>query len=261
MTKFWIISLIDWVFISISVFLIVFAWINFYVRNLWATFWISLLFSFAILFLIYWFLSKKQEKTKINKKQTAEINKCFLAFRLSSKSEQINLLKKIIAKEHEVDKTIKNLIYQDDFGKHKVIIATNIKKLNNDDLINILNENFDNSCDCYDIFCNEWEILNTEILKNKKIFLIDSKKLYFDYFLKHNIFPKFDNLNLETKKLKFKEIAFNMFNQSKARTYFLCGLVLVFSSLILPHHYYYIIFGSMLLLFAIICKILPKIKN
>lgn len=190
----------------------------------------------------------------------AEMHKYLLAFRLNKKNEQLNIIKNIISKEHETELENGQLTYKDAFGKHLVIIETKTQKLNDNDLINILNENYDNAFDCFDIFCNDNLSLNTEILKNKKIFIINGKKLYNDYFLKHNIYPNIVDINEKTTKIRFKDIANNIFLVNKAKSYFLCGLVLIFSSIILPYHFYYIIFGSMLMLFAIICKILPKIK-
>lgn len=260
MSKFWLINLIDKVFITVCVFLAIFAWINFYIRDLWTTFLLSIVFTFAIVFVLYYFLGKKHEKINLTKKQLSEMNKYLLAFRLTNKNEQLNIIKELLSKEHETKLDNGYLTYSDAFGKHLVIIATHFQKLNENDLINILNEYFNEKFDCFDIICNDFSNLNTEILKNKKIIMIDGKKLYNDYFMKYGIYPNTENLNENITKLKFKDIANNIFLPQKAKSYFLCGLVLIFSSIILPYHFYYIIFGSMLMMFAIICKILPKIK-
>lgn len=260
MSRFFVINLIDKIFVTVSVFLIIYAWINFYVRNLWATFILSLIFSFAVVFLIYFFLGKKQEKENLTKKEIDEMNKCFLAFRLISKTDQLNLIKELLKSEKkEIVSTSKKLKYSDETGKHLIILATNMSKITDNDLIALINENFDAGCDCFDIYCNATEVVNAEILKNKKIVFIDCKKL-FDKFKQSNIFPNTENLCAHATKIRFKDVAKSMFRPKKARSYFLCGLILIFSSIILPYNFYYIIFGSMLLLFAVICKILPKVS-
>lgn len=265
MSKFWIVNLIDKIFVSVAVFLIVFSWINFYVKDLWVTFAMSLIFSFAIVFLLYYFLGKKQEKQALTKKEVAEMNKCFLAFRLMKKAEQLNLIKKLIMAEYNLDEsdvslTNKKLSFKDLKGNHLIIIAADILKITDNDIINLLNENYDAKYDCFDIYCNEVAVINADILKDKKINFINHKMIY-DKLKTHNLCPSTESLNPSATKFRFKDFAKSMFLPNKARAYFLCGLILIFSSIIIPHHFYYIIFGSMLMLFAIICKILPKISK
>ncbi len=261
MSKFGIVNLIDKIFVSVSIFLIIFAWINFYLRNLWATFILSLIFSFAIVFILYYFLNKKDEKINLNKKQLEDMNRTLLAFKLAPKSEQLNIIKMAIEKEHEVKSENNKISYIDAFGKHLIILAIDLQKITENDLINLLNKNYKKDIDCFDIICNEHDNINTEFLKNKKINLINSKILYKNYILKSGKELNVDKLNTNITKIKFKDILKNIFTPQKAKTYFICGLVLIFSSIILPYHFYYIIVGSMLMLFAVICKIKPKFDN
>ena len=93
------------------------------------------------------------------------------------------------------------------------------------------------------------------------ILLITKEKLFIDYFSKYQIYPDESKINTSITKLKFKDILNGLFIPEKAKSYFFCGLILIFSSIILPYHLYYIIFGSLLLIFSIICKILPKIRQ
>lgn len=262
MTRFWLVNLIDKIFVTVAVFLIIFAWINFYINNLWTTFLLSLIFSFAIVFLLYYFLGKKQEKVNFSKQEIDEMNKCFLAFRLMNRADQQNLIKKLLIEEkrcNETDILIKNkkLFYKDELGNHLIIIATNTPKIDDNEFINLINEYYENKFDCYEIICNECYVLNKNILKDKKITFITQKDLY-KRLKASNLCPNTEFLNLSSTKFKFKDIAKSMFLPSKAKSYFLCGLILIFSSIILPFNFYYIIIGSMLMLFAIICKILPK---
>ena len=82
MSKYRIVNLIDKIFISVAIFLIIYAWINFYIRNLWTTFFLSLIFTFAVLFILFYFTEKKQNKLSLNKKNVDDMNKYFLAFLL-----------------------------------------------------------------------------------------------------------------------------------------------------------------------------------
>ncbi|MBE5741553.1 MAG: hypothetical protein E7351_03410 [Clostridiales bacterium] len=251
MSRFKIVNLIDKIFVSIAVFLIIYAWINFFVRDLITTFIISLVFSFAVVFLLYFFINKKQTKISTNKKNLEDINEKHLAFRLMSNEEKLRLIYDIISTQYE-----KKLD-----GKTTVILATHIEKLSQNDLINIICE-VDEKFDTIEIICNEYQPnIRLDILSGKKIKLVDKNKLYKDYFEKANIFPDLNKINTKINKPTFKEILKNFFLPHKAKSYFFCGLILIFSSIILPYHYYYIIFGTVLLIFAILCKIYPLIHR
>lgn len=262
MSKFKIINLFDKLFISISIFLIIYAWINFYVRNLWTTFFLSLIFSAACVFVLYYFLNKKQEKVELGKKNTDEMNKSFLSFRLTPRKQKMELLYNLLSKEFNTKLDNGILTYIKDEKKHLVIVATHIERISENDLINLVDEFLDIDVDVIDIICNDVNPnINSKIFVDKKITFITKQKLYLDYFSKYQIFPDNSKIDTSITKLRFKDILNNMFIPQKAKSYFFCGLILIFSSIILPYHIYYIVFGSLLLIFSILCKILPKLKK
>lgn len=262
MSKFKIINLFDKLFISISIFLIIYAWINFYVRNLWTTFFLSLIFSAACVFVLYYFLNKKQEKVELGKKNTDEMNKSFLSFRLTPRKQKMELLYNLLSKEFNTKLDNGILTYIKDEKKHLVIVATHIERISENDLINLVDEFLDIDVDVIDIICNDVNPnINSKIFVDKKIIFITKQKLYLDYFSKYQIFPDNSKIDTSITKLRFKDILNNMFIPQKAKSYFFCGLILIFSSIILPYHIYYIVFGSLLLIFSILCKILPKLKK
>ena len=262
MSKFKIINLFDKLFISISIFLIIYAWINFYVRNLWTTFFLSLIFSAACVFVLYYFLNKKQEKVELGKKNTDEMNKSFLVFRLTPRKQKMELLYNLLSKEFNTKLDNGILTYIKDEKKHLVIVATHIERISENDLINLVDEFLDIDVDVIDIICNDVNPnINSKIFVDKKIIFITKQKLYLDYFSKYQIFPDNSKIDTSITKLRFKDILNNMFIPQKAKSYFFCGLILIFSSIILPYHIYYIVFGSLLLIFSILCKILPKLKQ
>lgn len=262
MSKFKIVNLFDKIFVSVSIFLIIYAWLNFYIRNLFSTFILSLIFSSAIIFVLYYFLNKKQERVKLNKKSTDEMNKSFLSFRLTPKKEKLDLLYQIFSREYETKLDNGILSYVKDEKKHIVLIATHIDRINENELINLVDEFVNLDFDVIDIICKDVsQNINSNIFIDKKIVFLTKEKLYTDYFSKYSIFPDDSKIDTSITKLKFRDILKNFFLPEKARSYFFCGLILIFSSIILPYHIYYILFGSTLLIFAIVCKLLPKIKK
>ena len=95
MSKFKIVNLIDKIFVTVTLFLLVFAWINFYMRSLWTSFILATIISIALINIIYFFINKKQTKINNIKVNNEKIDNMFLAFKLSSKEEKLNLLNKI----------------------------------------------------------------------------------------------------------------------------------------------------------------------
>ena len=262
MSKFKIVNLFDKIFVSVSIFLIIYAWLNFYIRNLFSTFILSLIFSSAIIFVLYYFLNKKHERVKLSKKSTDEMNKSFLSFRLTPKKEKLDLLYQIFSREYETKLDNGILSYVKDEKKHIVLIATHIDRINENELINLVDEFVKLDFDVIDIICQDVsQNINSNIFIDKKIVFLTKEKLYTDYFSKYSIFPDDSKIDTSITKLKFRDILKNFFLPEKARSYFFCGLILIFSSIILPYHIYYILFGSTLLIFAIVCKLLPKIKK
>ena len=262
MSKFKIVNLIDRIFISCSTFLIIYAWINFYLRDLWTTFILSLIFSNAVLFVFYYFLNKKKNKQLSSLKEIENINTQFLIFKLNPLNKKLALLKEILSKEYNVIIKNKTISYTKENKKYLIILATNLDVIDNAKLVNLLDEFNKEDVDIIEIVCNETaNNLNTNLFTNTQIKFITKKILYLDFFLKYNIFPDNTNINTKCIKLKFVDIVKNMFTPNKAKSYFFCGFILILSSIILPYHFYYIIVGSSLLLFSIICKVLPKIKD
>lgn len=259
MSKFKIVNLLDKIFVTIALFLIIFAWINFYLHSLWTSFVLSTLISIALIYVLYFFINRKQIRIANKKADEEVVNFNFLAFKLSIKDEKINLLNQIYSKTSKTSINNGVLYYKQENTIHQVIIATHMDKLDQHILLNILDSQATNA-DCYDIICEKVDLINLNIYANKKVEIINKEKLY-KLFVNSNIYPNVNNLAKNISKAKFKDVVRQIFAPPKSKSYFFCGLILIFSSIILPYHYYYIVFGSMLLLFSIICKILPKFTN
>ena len=256
MSKFKIFNLFDKLFITVAIFLIAYAWINFYIRSLWITFVLSLIITFASVFVLYYFLNKKSSKVALSNKEKAEINKTFYIFRLTPNEERLKLLKTVLEKTYKTELKNGILIYSKDEKSHLVITATKYELITQNELICLLDGFLQVNCNVIDIICNEHTVTNSKIFKDKDINFINKSELF--AILKNaNIQLDDSNINSTVNKIKFKDILQGIFTPNKARGYFLCGLVLIFSSIILPYHVYYVVVGSMLMLFSVICKILP----
>lgn len=261
MSKFRIINLLDKSFITFSSFLIIYAWLNFYIRDISTTFILSLFFSLSLTYILFFILNKKKDKKALSAKHNEEINKNFLAFRLTPGKEKLNLINKILSLNYETKVTSKMITYKKENQTYSVIVATNFQNLNQEDLINIL-EQHNIKTDCVEIICNEYNSnLNANLFKDLKIYFINKTKLYTDFFQKNNIYPNTSILNDKELKFNWKVVFKNLLHEQKAKRYFILGFVLIFSSLILPFKTYYLIFGTSFLICSILCKMLAKFKN
>ena len=203
MSRYKIINLFDKIFISISIFLIIYAWINFFIRDLWATFFLSLIFSFAVVFLLFHILNLRNEKKLTNKKYLLDLEEKFLAFRILKQHEKLKLLNAILLKNYETKLTKTKLIYEKENRKHQILIATKFEKFSNHNLINLLEE-IGNDIDVVEIICCDTENnINLNILNNLKIEIISKKRLYDEFFFPHSIFPNCSNLSTKKEKIKF----------------------------------------------------------
>lgn len=260
MSKYKIINLFDKLFVTITVFLIVYAWINFFIRNLQITFFLSVIFTFGIVFLIFFLYNRKQVKKNNIKSYLKDIEDCFLSFALLSKNSQLCLLNSILAKDCKTRILENSIVLKKNNKTEKFLVLTDKEKVNHFDLLSLLQGV--HNVDVVNIICNDFDTtINAKILKNTQVNFINKKLLYDQYFFKHNIYPNKEILNTKVEHKKLKEVAKNFFIPSRAKAFFFSGLILIFSSIILPYHTYYLIFGTTLLIFSLVCKLLPKFRH
>lgn len=257
MSKFKVVNLIDKLFITFSIFLIVYAWINFFIRDLWTTFFLSLIFSSSCVFLLFHWINKRNSKKSANKEYLKDVEEKFLAFKLMPQNERIKFIKSILQNTCECQNVDNGLVFNSNNKICQILVALTQEKLTQFALENLISMKEPN-VEVLKIVCCETDTnLSTKILKNLEIEIITKKKLYDEFFLPNNTFPDCSNLNTNKERKKFKEIMKNFFIPSKAKSYFLCGLILIFLSIIIPYHTYYLIFGSVLLIFSVACKLQP----
>ena len=261
MSRFGIINLIDKLFITFATFLIVYAWLNFYIRDLNTTFILSIIFALAFTYVLFYVLNKLHNKKNLTANKVKEINKHFLAFRLMNLKEKLNLLQKTLSKKYET-KIVKNVLtYTKDNQTFSLIVATQKSLLTEEDLINLIEEHNIKSNNLF-IICQDFQpSINLKLIKNLNIEFINKEKLFTEYFEPNNTYPDYSILNEKSLKPTLKSVAKNFLKKEKSKQYFWLGFVLIFSSIILPFKIYYLIFGSAFIICSILCKIIPLVKK
>lgn len=225
------------------------------------TFVLSVIFSLAFTYILFFLLNKKQAKKFAVLKKNEEINKNFLAFRLMPTKNKLALINEIISKKYET-KISKNVIsYTDENKSYALILATNLDIVKQDDLINLI-EQHNIKTDNLIIICQDYmPNINCNLVKNLNVTFVNKNSLYLDYFEANNVYPDCSILNEKVLKPNFKNLFKNLFQKQKAKQYFWLGFILILSSLILPFKTYYLIFGSGFMLCSILCKVVPLFKK
>lgn len=260
MSRFRIVNIFDKVFVSCCVFLITYAWFNFFIRNLWFSFFASLVLSSAILFLSFYLLEKKNTKKCLSKKRIEDIEKTFLGFKLMPLIEKLNLIKSIISENSNAELFEDSILIKSGQELHQIFVTTTEKFLSEQSFFNILEKRQKNIKKLY-IICENFNTnLNINLVSNLDIQIVDKTIFFDEYISNSSVLIDTSILNYKTKKT-IKQMCKNFFIPIKSKQYFFCGLILIFSSLILPYKTYYLICGTLLLTFAILCKLQPVISN
>lgn len=255
MSKFKFVSIVDTFFITLAILLIIFAWVQFFVKNIFLSLVLSSIATLFIIFFMRYLKSKKQTKFLNNLSKTTEITKFKLALQTLSNAKITALIKRLIPQQYE-SKSIKNgLSFTKD--KHRHIIIYNFdSELNEATLLKIVKSTKNNHITiCCITYSNDVKyILNA--FKNKYINLIHAEQLY-EIFMQNNIVIDTSNIDLSQHKVTLPEVLKGIISRNKSKGYFLSGLIILFTSLIIPYKIYYVIFSTILFILSLVCRFKP----
>lgn len=258
MSKFKFVNIIDTIFLSIATFLIIFAWIQFFVKNFFLSIFISTILAIAILLTIKWFKSKKYYNQQSQLAKSSNLIRFKLAIQTMPNIKLASIIKKLIPNKY-IAKTIKGDII---FNKENIIHIFTFyysSQLTDSQLLSLIK---DKKCNNLVVFCSSFSQdakLISSAFKDKKIELINLEQLY-DIFTKYDIEVDFSNIDLNKSKLSLLDIIKNSLSRNKSKGYFISGLVLLFTSIIIPYKIYYVIFSSILFALSLACRLRPSTK-
>lgn len=259
MSKFKLLNIVDSIFIAFIIFIITFAIVQFIIVNFALSFIISIIIASALI-VITNYLSNKKTNNKILKqheKEQAEINA--LNFQLYSTSAKLNLVKKLIDKSFNPKIVGSHIEWTKENIKHIAVVENCVNSIDENYLLNLL-KSYIKKTNNLVIVCNDYDSKLKNIIiniKNIKIKFINKYDFY-KICAKNNVIIK-ENMQISKDKIKIKEIFSNFFNYNHFKGFFTTGLILLFTSFIVPFTTYYFIFAIILLIFSLICK-LNKIK-
>ena len=257
MSKFKFINILDLIFITIASFLLVFAWVQFFLRNLIFSLLISAIITSSMLITIKLIKSKHLSRLQNKTRLEADILKFKLTIQTLPSTKFAQLIKKLIPQRLNPHIQKGDIIFT---SNNTSTICTYSDELNVSILLKIIKEKLSDSLI---IFCPDYsedvKHISTSF-QNKSIKLVKLDELY-PIFNQHNIQIDTSNINLHKCKLTLKEIALNAISRDKSKGYFISGLILLFTSIIIPYRIYYVIFSTILLGLSIICRFRTKPKT
>ena len=259
MSKFKFINLFDAIFLSIASLFIVFVWIQFFVKNIILSLIFSIFITLGIIVVFKWLKNKKMFKLNQLVSKSNNLILFKLAIQTMPNTKLNILIKKLIPKQY-LAKTVKGDIiftknncnhlittyFQSDLTEYKLLEIVKTKSAAN---INLICTNFSPEVG-----------LISKAFKNKTINLITIEQL-FEMFTNKNITIDTSNIDLSKHKITLKETLKNSLSRNKSKGYFISGLVLLFTSIIIPYKIYYVVFSSVLFLLSILCRFKPTVKH
>lgn len=258
MSRFKFINILDAVFISVSVFLLVFAWLNFYISNLFLSILASAIVSSCLLFFINFLKNKSRAKTNEKQSNQLKAEQYATNFQLYSEAQKLKTISKFIDDNYEFKIHTHYLTIPE--NKTYIFIANHVEKVSKSILLNFI-KSYIKKANQIIIFTNEYDqdALNfSKSISNIKIKLLNK----LDFYSLCTLYNVGIKEIIETKQTKrpISQFFKSFFSKKHSKGFFISGLLILFTSLIIPFKNYYIIWGSILIIFSIICR-LPKFKE
>ena len=237
---------LDWLFFNLCLFLLLFAWIRFATKSFaWATA-ISLSILIVINLLLYFFRSKKSSTTsqKVLEKQS---NEFFLNYCALSPRERTLLAGDFFGKR------IKTNLYKQE--STLTLVALEQKPLDINNALSCAKYAIDNDANKLIVLCNSCskdDFKTLQSIQNIKVNIMLGVTA-FQYFCAHATPPQNVLTCNSANKIRFRDLANEALKKSKAKRYFLSGLLIFFCSLVVRYNIYYVFISSILFFLSILC--------
>jgi len=253
MSKFKFVNIIDVIFLSIITFFIIFAWVQFFLKNFFLSLFISAILAISVMFGIKYIKFRKYSSKQQALASNSNLIRFKLAIQTMPSSKLALIIKKLIPSKYLPKITKSDICFTKDNSIHSFTFFYSTP-LNDTKVLDIIKTQ---KADNITIFCSSFDKdakLVSSAFKNKKIELINLDQLY-EIFNHKNIEIDTNNIDLNKNKITFREILKNSLSHEKSKGYFISGLILLFTSIIIPYRLYYVIFSSVLFLLSLLCQL------
>lgn len=230
--------------------LIVFAWVNKYVKlTLWSAL-ITAVFSFILAKIIWNTSTLKHNKAALKNQELKFAQNCINSFALSPK-KTLDFFNKLIdnsAIKHNY-LVAPDAIYFFDYSSEETTLKTIVE----------LNDLAKQYSKCY-LYSSNISEKSKQLLSQTSIIWINDYDCYLQMKEK-NLFPISEQKSDEMQKGKLKQTFALMLERKKAKPYFLYGVLLLATSFIMPYSLLYCITGTISIIFSLLCIICKNINK
>lgn len=232
----------DFLFGVSFVFLVVFVWTRYFLHDFALTIIVSIVISFVICALYYFFVKRKQAKNELSNKEFQQINDISLNFLLSTKQENLKTFMTFLPKSANAEIKSDQIV----FDKTALKPIFNVTELTDKEILEsytkIKNTNITRLIICCKSI-SEKGLKIARLVSDKEIVVLNQFEAYKKIYKPVNYCP----VKRECKQKKqntFKNLLAVAFNKKRTKDYFWVSFVLIFSSFILRYNIYYLISAS-----------------
>ena len=236
----------DWLFLNLCIFLFLFAWIRFVSKSFAAAATITtVILIVANVAKFCFFPQKKPEKSQ---KQLGKLSSDFFVNYMS-----LNAKERAALVGNSFGKRVKNGLYLSE--NRLVLVALEQKPLDIAMALNCAKFAVKNEVATLVVLCQAGlkdDINLLQSIKNVKIEILCGSEAY-EYFCKHSSPPQTCLVTGQRSKITFKDLANEAVEPSKAKKYFLSGLLVFFCSLVVRYNIYYVLMSSAMFFLSLMC--------
>lgn len=264
--------ILDATVLFLALWLLLFAWIKFYSKNAVLSAIFGATLSGLVVFLVFFLMFKKSEKTKLSGIEKRAVENLALNLNFTPETSVLEYFAACLSTEYKIDKIIQNSIIltpnssQNDMHStvHSILFVPFYK--NTKLLLSHFSTIFKIA---HSLKISEIIICADEIEDGVKSFAkqINSSKItfintaeFFNKYAKNKPLPK-AIIDIDKPKLNRTELISYAFSPARARHYLLFGLLILATSFLVPFKIYYLIWGSLMCVIALIIKLVPLLKK
>ena len=252
---------IDFLFFSVCIFLIVFAYLRFLRCN------IAVSSAFALLTVVLagairqLIKHKKQSKKALDLVRSKRVNDCMMSLLTNDKIENETIFKNILMAQNNgvVVLNCDLMLYENEalylgFDKDELDYLDSLRAIKK--AINKGARHIRLLC----ISCKTADKIKLESIENITVEIVEKEEVYLEYFDGKNYLPKQNISFKKQNKIKLRQLKEMSLTREKSKKYFLYGLMIFFCSLIVRYNFYYVFMSSILFLLSILSRKKPA-KN
>lgn len=254
------------IFKYLIIFLLIFAWLNFYYPNFIASIIISVIITSIICFILSKFFYSKKDKIYSTSKDKKQAKDCSTQLIFSDLSDNLSFFTKIFNKKNISVKPadLYLILYPD--TSHSILFFPyfSTEEINESIIINVYkqlkNLNVNKALICGAKFSSSSRNLAAS-LDNIQIVLFDDEATYMNLLKPADIYPEKKTAFKSSKKMNFQLFLRLLLNKKNYKHYFFGAIMLLFASLFIRLSNYYLIFSSILFILSLLSFYSDKIFN